>query len=170
MRDYFCPVPKKGLKPKKPPKPIARRTPLKPGKPPKRCKSSFKAWDNGKRSRQKSDADVLAWAVEKQAEALQKLSPEHRKIADFLTANRIRIELEKIWLNGDRHIRSDIYLPDHKLSIEVDDPSHRGQERHDKDRGMWLACNHGVGTMRLPHAEIRSGKAELRLAQALAIN
>jgi hypothetical protein len=156
--------PKNGPKPKKPRKPIGRRTPL------KKCRGAFKAVDNGKRTRRRTDGDVMAWALQKQHEKLGSLSPYQIAIGEFLRDNGIRFEFEKIWPNGDAPIFSDIFLPDHHLTIEVDDRSHDHQGRHDKKRAMYIARNFSVGTIRFKDAEVRDGCAWGRLKQTLGLS
>lgn len=111
----------------------------------------------------------MTWALQKQREKLTGLSPYQITIGEFLRDHGVRFEFEKIWPNGDAPIFSDIFLPDHNLTIEVDDRSHDHQARHDKERAMYLARNFSVGTARFKDAEVRGGYAWARLRQMLGL-
>jgi very-short-patch-repair endonuclease len=154
--------PKPTKKPKKPWKPITRS-------PIKKCKGSFKASDNGKRTRRRTDADVMAWALQKQAEKLRDLSPPQMAVGAILREFGIRFEFEKIWPNGDNPCFSDLYLPDHRLTIEVDGDFHKDQRRADTGKAMYIARQFGVGTMRFWNKDCLNGKAKTRLIEALGL-
>ena len=151
------PVPKKGKKPKTKRKPLANRR-------------HFRAFDNGKRCRRRSDEEVIAWALEKQREKLKDLSPAQLAVGAILKDGGIHFEYEKFWINGDRPIFSDLYVPHHRLTIEVDGRFHRGQSRYDTQRAEWLARTHKVGTIRIWNRDVASGLAKQRIRQMLGLN
>lgn len=135
----------------------------------KTCRGAFRASDNGKRTRRRTDGDVMAWAQQKRAEKLANLHPYQLVIGMILRNHGIRFEYEWIFENGDRPIFADLFLPDHHTTIELDDKSHDGQGRYDKDRAMFLARTYTVATVRFTYSEVAHGYAADRLKQMLGV-
>ena len=73
--------------------------------------------------------------------------------AQILDQLRIPYEIEKIFLNGDRHILVDFYLPSKNLAIEIDGSAHDTQKKYDAGRDRWLLEAYGVKTIRLMNSE-----------------
>lgn len=61
---------------------------------------------------------------------------------------------------------ADFYFPDHRLCLEIDDPSHEKLERKQKDRKKQLALSGlGIQTLRCTNSEVLSPTSR---AQVLA--
>jgi very-short-patch-repair endonuclease len=59
-------------------------------------------------------------------------------MAELLDQHCILYEIEKVLLNGDRHILADFYIPSALLVIEVDGGSHDNRKSYDAGRDKWL--------------------------------
>lgn len=162
MKLYFQPCPKTGKRPKAAPKPI-QRTPI------KKRKGSAKCSDNGKRTPRRDPAKTWAWALQKQREKLEELSPAQLAIGIMLRNYGVKFEYEKPWPNGDNPYFSDLWLPDHKITIECDGNHHRDQKKADTGKSMYIARNFGVATVRVWNADVQSGIALQRIREMLGL-
>jgi very-short-patch-repair endonuclease len=156
--------PKQGKRPRKLPKWLRRSQ--------KRIapKAKFKAdWEDGKRSRWLSDAEVWRRAREKQAERLREATEEENALAAILLRLGVVFEREKIIQNGDRFVLLDFYVPSVKLCIEVDGFQHHLNRRYDAGRSMWLAKKHSIKTARCWNSEVMDGIAEHRIREMLGL-
>lgn len=77
------------------------------------------------------------------------------RLAELLDQNGILYEIEKIFLNGARHILADFYNHSALLVIEVDGSAHDRQKSYDAGRDRWLQHQYGVRTLRISNEEIR---------------
>jgi very-short-patch-repair endonuclease len=110
----------------------------------------------------------MAWALQKRQEKLKDLSPAELAVGAILREFGVRFEYEKIWHNGDYPCFSDIYLPDHKLTIECDGDFHRDQRKADMGKALYIARQYG-GTIRFWNRECLNG-ATLRLKNVLGVD
>jgi very-short-patch-repair endonuclease len=153
----------------KPKKQIKARKPLRRSKKRIATRATFKDFDNGKRCRRRSDAEVMAKAMECRAERLANPTEAEAAMTEILTRLGVRFEREAIFLNGDRWIAADFLIPSVKLVIELDGAGHRLQKRYDAGRSMWLARNHGLSVVRLWNRACFDGTAEQRIMEMLGI-
>lgn len=72
-------------------------------------------------------------------------------LAELLDKHGVLYQSEAIFLNGDRHILADFFIPSAILVIEVDGAAHDDQKRYDAGRDRWLLDRYGVRTLRLPN-------------------
>jgi very-short-patch-repair endonuclease len=155
---------KTGKKPKK------ARKPLRRGRKPIATKAKFKDWGTDKRSRRRTDAEVLAWAREKRQERLSNPTPAEEAFGAILRSLGITYVPEYILQNGDSHICIDFWLPKWNLAIEIDGKElHDKQRRYDKERSIWLAREHKMHVVRFSNLEVLSGQAEKRIAETLGL-
>ena len=153
--------PKIGKRPKKAPKPL-KRSRIRPGR--------VKFWDNGKRERRLTDAQVWARATECRLERVRNATAQEIECGAILRRHRINAEFQKIWLNGDRWIISDWNLPDHKTTLEIDGFQHGESYEYDHRKSLWLARTYLVGTLRFWNGEFDSGNAEARIVQTFGLS
>ena len=161
MKLPFIPVPKRGKRPKKIPKPMARSR-IKPGK------VRFIDYDSPKRQRRLTDACVHSLALKAQTERLQNPTPEELAMEQILRRNRLAYKREVIIQNGDRFLLLDFVLTGYNLVIECDGSQHRLNRDYDAKRSMFLA-RRGYKVARFWNAECLNGKAEERLLQMLRL-
>jgi very-short-patch-repair endonuclease len=120
-------------------------------------KGKFKAHgDNPLKTyrRKRSDAEVLAHANRCRMERIQNRTRAEMRLAELLDQNGVLYEVEKIFLNGDRHIAVDFYISSARLAIEVDGSAHDTQKSYDAGRDRWLLGTYGVRTLRLTNDEV----------------
>jgi very-short-patch-repair endonuclease len=153
----------------KPTKRIKVRKPLRRSKKSIATKSAFKAFDNGKRCRRRSDAEVMLWAQEKRQERLSNPTPAEEAFEAILRSLGISYVREHIVQNGDQHVCLDFWLQTWSLCIELDGDGHRLQKRYDHQRSMWLARNFSIKTVRFWNSDVLSGTAEQRLREMLGL-
>jgi very-short-patch-repair endonuclease len=161
---------KQGKKPKKPPRWLKRKTPLKPGKKKIASKSVFKEWGKNctKTYRRKfSDYEVRCQAEVSRQARLANATEAEEMFAGILMRLGIAFEREKIFLNGDRWVLADFYISSVKLIIELDGHQHRDQKQYDHGRSMWLAKTHGLKVVRFWNRSVLDGTAEQRINEML---
>lgn len=137
-----------------------------------RQRGSFKGYlpSEKPRKRCRSDFEVIQYALQMRQERLTNPTRAETALSQILRDLGIAHEREKIFLNGDRFILADVYLPGYNLTIECDgERLHKSQERYDNQRAMWLARAYGVGTVRFGNKEILSGKTREQLIMALGL-
>ncbi len=119
--------------------------------------------------RRRTDADVLAYANKCRMERLQNRTRAEMRLSEILDDQRILYEVEKIFLNGDRHILADFYIHGAMLVIEVDGSAHDTQKSYDLGRDRWLLLQYGVRTLRLSNEEVfrKSSETMKRVLAAL---
>jgi very-short-patch-repair endonuclease len=84
------------------------------------------------------------------------MTRSHRKASDALRRqgethrNEVRFHAPG-WPYG---YRADIYLPRHRVLIEIDGPSHHGRERRDRMRDARFRRDLGIRTVRITNSEI----------------
>jgi very-short-patch-repair endonuclease len=122
-------------------KSIARRAKLKRKKP-IRAKGTFKA--HGANSlkiyrHKRTDGEVLAYANQCRTERLRNRTKAEMRLCEILDDQRILYEVEKIFLNGDRHILVDIFIKAAMLAVEVDGGSHNDRKQYDAGRDRWAS-------------------------------
>jgi very-short-patch-repair endonuclease len=100
---------------------------------------------------------------------LEELSTAQVAVGEMLRHFGINFEYEKIWPNGDHPYFSDVYLPDHKLTIECDGNHHRDQKKADIGKSMYIARNFGVATVRVWNSDVDSGLALQRIREMLGL-
>jgi very-short-patch-repair endonuclease len=108
-----------------------------------------------------TDYEVMVRAEICRQDRLKNPTQAEKDFAEFLSANRIFPEREKIYLNGDRHILVDFYFPQLKLAIEIDGSVHYGQEGYDDGRDAWL-LERNVKTVRISNARAQNPDNEIR--------
>jgi very-short-patch-repair endonuclease len=153
------------------PKPTKRtkvRKPIRRSKKRIASRAKFKNWDNGKRCRRRSDAEVLAKAQECRRERLLNPTIAEEVFSGILVRLGVKFEREKIILNGDRWVLLDFFIPAVNLAIELDGSQHRLQKNYDHGRSMWLA-RHGIKVVRLWNRAVFDGQAEQRVREMLGI-
>jgi hypothetical protein len=151
-------------------KSLKRRAKLKRKKP-IRPKGKFKAFGaNAFKTyrRRRTDAEVLTYANQCRQERLRNRTRAEIRMAELLDQNGILYEIEKIFLNGDRHICVDFFIPSAMIAIEVDGSAHNTQKSYDAGRDRWLQHQYGVRTLRILNKEIlrkpRDALAKIRTA------
>jgi very-short-patch-repair endonuclease len=150
------PIPTKIIKSLKRSAAIKRRKPI-------RAKGKFKASGANPFKtyrRKRTDAQVLAHAQQCRTERLQNRTKAEMRLCELLDAEYILYEVEKIFLNGDRHIATDVYIKSALLAVEVDGSAHDTQGSYDAGRDRWLFEAYGVRTLRLTNGEVL-GKPKL---------
>ena len=104
--------------------------------------------------RRRTDAEVLAYANQCRMERLRNRTKAEVRLCEILDDQRILYEVEKIFLNNDRHILADFFISSAMLVIEVDGSSHDDRKKYDSGRDRWLLDQYGVRTLRLPNETI----------------
>src|SRR5689334_14836600 len=102
--------PKLGKRPKKKRKPPARRRTFK-----EHGANPLKTY-----RRKLTDYQVMIQAEACRQARLRDPTPQELEISHFLTQYGIKHDREKIWLNGDKWVLTDIYIDAVKLVIEID--------------------------------------------------
>jgi very-short-patch-repair endonuclease len=87
--------------------------------------------------RKRTDAEVMSHALQRRHERLMNRTKAEVAFAELLDSHRILYEVEKIFLNGDRHILVDFYFQTQMLAVEIDGSAHDTQKKYDagRDRG-----------------------------------
>jgi very-short-patch-repair endonuclease len=104
--------------------------------------------------RKRADAQVCAHALKCREERLSNRTKAEMKLCELLDAQRIFYEIEKIFLNGDKHIMVDFYVKSAMLAIEADAPAHDTQKSYDAGQDRWIFETYGVRTLRLTNDEV----------------
>lgn len=147
----FFPQPKLFCRIPKPRKPIKRRrTKI-------AAKSVFKAHgDNPLKTyrRRFTDYQVTLRAEVSRQARLRNRTRAEMAFAELLDGLRIPYEVEKIFLNGDRHILADFYFKDRKFVVELDGSAHDNQKGYDAGRDAWLLRRYGVRTIRIENQSV----------------
>lgn len=154
----FRPCPKQGKKPKKKPKPIAR-------------KARFKLYDNPTKSyRLQPSEKIIAQAEKWKAEQIAKQWPAELAIKSMLDALSARYEHQRIMYRTGSFIICDFFIADRNLVVEADGNSHALQSGYDIGRDTWL-LRQGIRTLRLTNKTIlRTPAAAIAAIQATLAN
>jgi very-short-patch-repair endonuclease len=104
--------------------------------------------------RRRTDAEVRAYANQCRRDRLRNRTKEEVRLCEILDDQRILYEVEKVFLNGDRHILADFFISSAMLVIEVDGSSHDFRKKYYAGRDRWLLDQYGVRTLRLPNETI----------------
>ena len=91
-----------------------------------------------KYKRKRTDDEVMQYALRCRAERLRNRTHAEMVFAELLDRHRILYEIEKIFLNGDRHVLIDFYISSKNLAIEIDGSAHDTQKKYDAGRDRWL--------------------------------
>jgi very-short-patch-repair endonuclease len=146
----FRPVPKKGKRPKAKRKPLPRRGHLK-----RRA-----VW---RRDRPPS-LDTIAYARRCQDQNIMQSRNARPTIAmrEALQHLNVKFEQEVItWYDGDCWVLSDFWLPDLKITVELDGAQHRFQHINDSEKAAIIKAQTGFRTIRFWNAEtLKPGFAE----------
>lgn len=135
----------------KPKRKVKPRKPLKRGTKNIAARAVFEEWGkNCTKSyrRRVTDAEVRAKAEEWRLKRLSNPTLAEEAFTAILIRLGVKFERERIWLNGDRWILTDFFIPSVSLVIELDGEGHRLQKGYDHGRSMWLA-RQGIKVVRL---------------------
>ena len=116
--------------------------------------------------RKRTDAQVMAHSVKCRAERLNNRTKAEMRLCELLDDQRIMYEVERIFLNGDRHIAVDFYFKSALLAVEVDGSAHDDSKSYDAGRDRWLFQQYGVRTLRLKNQEVL-GSPKLAIQKVL---
>lgn len=129
--------PKKGLKPKKPRKPLAARGRLK-------RRALYRRWREPTLEQQQFARQCQAYNL-----AQSRKSEPTIALTAVLDALSVRYEQEVVcWYDGDLFVIIDFVLPDHNLAIELDGLHHRNQHVYDWERDKMISEVMGVRVVR----------------------
>lgn len=104
--------------------------------------------------RKRTDEQVRKYAEGKRQQRRLNPTRAEEAFAKILRAAGINFEREAIFLNGDKFVLLDFYLPGHHLAIECDGNIHAKQSAYDQGRDKWLCATHKIKTIRFRNEEI----------------
>jgi very-short-patch-repair endonuclease len=145
---------------------VGRKKPLKRSRKRIKLRGKFKAFGSNPFKhyrRKRTDDEVMQYALQCRQERLMNRTRAEMAFAELLDKHRILYEIEKIFLNGDRAIIVDFYLPSKNLAIEIDGSVHEKQRKYDAGRDRWLLETYGVKTIRLANSEVLKKSALVKL-------
>jgi very-short-patch-repair endonuclease len=114
----------------------------------------------------------MRWAPERAENTGQErmamvMTRTHKRLSDALLRRGVphRNEVRLLASKWEYAYVADIYIPERRIVIEVDGPSHRGREWRDRIRDAKFRSDLGIRTIRIENSEVE--KNEHRAARKL---